>query len=200
MWPPYTPLPPSYKSHLPVAIDIAPILFSGGMDMNLVMTPAALPSSTITRIVNPLMTSVEATFGDSYQRRLGYVSGPNRTCALKVARKARIVSCMRDDAVTFWRIPILKKWRKVDQAVKELMEEEEMDEEARQKKKESEEWRKMLEMELNVKTNLMASQLSDDGKWFVCSDLYEVKLYRLELTVCPVSLSIRSLLLTSFLI
>lgn len=44
-------------------------------------------------------------------------------------------------------------------------------------------WESVLEMELNVQTNLIASALSDDGRWLVVSDLYETKLFRLDKTV-----------------
>jgi len=41
-------------------------------------------------------------------------------------------------------------------------------------------WEKVLEMDLNVRTNLIASALSDDGRWLVVSDLYEAKLFELS--------------------
>jgi hypothetical protein len=44
-------------------------------------------------------------------------------------------------------------------------------------------WESVLEMELSVHTNLIASALSDDGRWHVASDLYEAKLFELSKTV-----------------
>jgi U3 small nucleolar RNA-associated protein 4 len=44
-------------------------------------------------------------------------------------------------------------------------------------------WEKVLEMDLNVRTNLIASALSDDGRWLVVSDLYEAKLFELSFNV-----------------
>ena len=38
-------------------------------------------------------------------------------------------------------------------------------------------------MVLNVRTNLIASAISDDGAWLVVSDFYETKLFSLEATV-----------------
>jgi len=47
-------------------------------------------------------------------------------------------------------------------------------------------WEKVLEMDLNVRTNLIASALSDDGRWLVVSDMYEAKLFELRTNVSTV--------------
>ena len=44
-------------------------------------------------------------------------------------------------------------------------------------------WEQVLDMVLNVRTNLIASAISDDGAWLVVSDFYETKLFSLEATV-----------------
>lgn len=41
-------------------------------------------------------------------------------------------------------------------------------------------WEKVLDMELNVHTNIIATAISDNGQWLVVSDLYETKLFALE--------------------
>jgi U3 small nucleolar RNA-associated protein 4 len=41
----------------------------------------------------------------------------------------------------------------------------------------------VLDVELNVHTNLVASAMSDDGQWLVVSDLYETKLFSIEIDV-----------------
>ncbi|KAJ7667897.1 WD40-repeat-containing domain protein, partial [Mycena polygramma] len=102
IWPPYTTLPPSHKRQFPM--DIAPILASRGLDMSVVVTPAALPTNTIVKIVNPISTSVHSTFEDLYHRRLAYSSGPSSTSAIQVAREARLVCCTRDAGLGIWRI------------------------------------------------------------------------------------------------
>lgn len=166
-WPPYTPLPSSYRRQFP--IDIAPILASGGLDMSVVVTPAALPSSTIVKVINPLSTSVEATFGDSYHRRLAYTSGPSSTSAIRVARKARLVSCIRDSGLSVWKV--LKTRTSLKDENLENGFHEDVD---------NADWEHVLEMDLNVHTNLIASEISDDGRWLVVSDFYETKLFLLE--------------------
>ncbi|KAJ3795815.1 WD40-repeat-containing domain protein [Lentinula aff. detonsa] len=165
VWPPYTPLPPSHKRQFPS--EIAPVIASGGLDMSVVVTPAALPSSTLlSKVINPLATSVHATFDDSYHRRMAYSSGPSATSAIHIARQARLVSCMRDSSVSIWRI--LKKPSLLREDEDEVLEE-----------SDTADWEKCAEMELDVHTNLVASAISDDGAWLVVSDLYEAKLFRL---------------------
>jgi U3 small nucleolar RNA-associated protein 4 len=44
-------------------------------------------------------------------------------------------------------------------------------------------WEKVLEMDLNVRTNLIASALSNDGHWLIVSDMYEAKLFELSTNV-----------------
>jgi U3 small nucleolar RNA-associated protein 4 len=44
-------------------------------------------------------------------------------------------------------------------------------------------WEKVLEMDFNVRTNLIASAMSDDGRWLVVSDMYEAKLFELSSNV-----------------
>ncbi|KAK7058269.1 U3 small nucleolar RNA-associated protein [Paramarasmius palmivorus] len=160
IWPPHTPLPPSHKRHFPS--DVAPVLASGGLDMSVVVKPAALPASTaLSKVLNPLATSVDVVFEDSYHRRLAYPPGPSSNYVVHVARRARLVSCMRDASLTIWRI------------LKTASAEEEIDPDAP-------DWEKCLEMEFDVHTTLVASAISDDGQWLVVSDMYETKLFALN--------------------
>lgn len=172
-WPPYAPLPPSYKRrHAP---DVAPILVSGGLDMSVVVTPAALPSSTVVKIVNPLATSAEATFADSYHRRLAYPPGPSNAPSIHLSRGSRLVCCMHDASASIWRI---------NESSAE-------DDTALPSTSDIDGWEKVLDMDLAVHTNLIASALSDDGKWLVVSDLYESKLFALTVDVCLIFVSLR---------
>jgi U3 small nucleolar RNA-associated protein 4 len=134
--------------------------------MSVVVTPAALSANTvITKVVNPLATSVEATFEESYHRKLAYTSGMAMKSAVAIARKARLIMCLSDAGVTIWRI--LEKKRLED---------------SRDSTESGDDggWEKVLEMELNVHTNLIAGAISDDGKWLAVSDLYEAKLFNIE--------------------
>ncbi|KAG0702695.1 WD40 repeat-like protein [Suillus ampliporus] len=167
VWPPYTPILSSYKRK-PSANGtyIAPVLASGGLDMSIALTPA-LPasmtsSSVAPRIVNPLTTRVSTTFEDSYYRRIAY------TASMCISRRARLVASMHETGVNIWRVLGIPDSDVIVDGIDPST-----DPETRTA------WEKVLEMDLNVRTNLIASALSDDGRWFVVSDLYEAKLFEL---------------------
>ncbi|KAJ7275263.1 WD40-repeat-containing domain protein [Mycena haematopus] len=164
IWPPYTTLPPSHKRQFPM--DVAPILASGGLDMSVVVTPAALTTNAVVKIVNPISTSIHSTFEDSYHRRLAYSSGPSSTSAVQLAREARLLCCARDAGLSIWRIN-----QKPVSAPEEESTTEDIDAAG---------WEKVLDMELNVHSNLLATAISSDGHWLVLSDLYESKLFSLS--------------------
>ena len=180
MWPPYSPLPPSHQRAF--RADIAPLLVSGGLDMCIVVTPAALPRSTTTRIANPLATSVTATFGDAYHRRIAYSSGAHGTVGLHLAKGARLVLSTSDTGLAVWRLP--KK-----SSVQE-------DSELAPVEK-THDWSKVLEMNLRVQTNLVASAISDDGQWLAVSDAFETKLFSLRSEVRSLFVSLYAALVIS---
>jgi U3 small nucleolar RNA-associated protein 4 len=173
MWPPYSPLPPSHQRAF--RSYIAPLLVSGGLDMCVVVTPAALPRSTTTRVANPLATSVTATFGDAYHRRIAYSSGPHGTVGLHLAKGARLVLSTGDTSLAVWRLPE-KSSVEVDSEV------------ALDAKTHG--WCKVLEMTLRVQTNIVASAISDDGRWLAVSDAFETKLFSLRIEVRSYSVSL----------
>ncbi|VDB99402.1 unnamed protein product [Peniophora sp. CBMAI 1063] len=160
VWPPYTPVLPSHRRLTPA--DLVPIVVSGGLDMSVAATPAASAQvTTKAKLVNPLATSVITTFEDAYHRRLAYNTGFNGATAVHVARLARLVLCVRDTSVSLWRIPAHGSEEAGEDEEGERMYEE------------------VLEMNLNVRTNLVAGALSGDGKWLAVSDRYQVKLFSL---------------------
>ncbi|KAH9921964.1 WD40 repeat-like protein [Epithele typhae] len=167
IWPPHTPLPSSHQRHF--AEDIAPVLVSGGLDMSVVATPAASPSATLSgKVTNPLVTSTQATFVDAYHRRLAYSSGPASGSAVHLAKDARLVLCTRDAGVTVWRIPKRKRRN-----------EESLSDEVDPDSAKEDNWERVLDMDLNVQTNISAAAISDDGKWIAVADWYETKLFQL---------------------
>ncbi|KAG9223033.1 hypothetical protein PLEOSDRAFT_1074877 [Pleurotus ostreatus PC15] len=165
MWPPYTILPSSHRRRYP--IDVAPILASGGLDMTVVLTPAALSTNTIVKVINPLNTSSHATFDDAYHRKIAYTTGPSSTSGLCIAKATRLLTCMRERSLSIWRIH--PKVSAVDEEDAEGV-----------TPVEGRGWDKVLDMELNVNTNLVACRISDDARWLVVSDLYETKLFSLN--------------------
>ena len=174
VWPPYSLVPPFHKRKPSAnAPYIAPVLASGGLDMSIALTPvlpASMTSSSIApRVVNPLATRVATTFEDSYYRRIAY------TVPMCVSRGARLVANMHETGINIWRILDIPGSDSVLDGVDAST-----DPESRNA------WEKVLEMDLNVRTNLIASALSDDGRWLVVSDMYEAKLFELRTNVSTV--------------
>ncbi|KAK2462076.1 hypothetical protein APHAL10511_006539 [Amanita phalloides] len=161
-WPTYTLLPPAFRKQHP--IDVATILASGGLDMSVVVTPAALPTSTVVKVINPLVTSSDATFENSYQRKIAYSAGPSGISSISLACQARLVTCMRDAGVSVWR----------------LLSESRPDAEPVLQDSETRGWEKVLEMDFIVDGNLVASAISDNGQWLAVSDPFETKLFSLS--------------------
>ncbi|KAI0374397.1 WD40 repeat-like protein [Pilatotrama ljubarskyi] len=165
MWPPYTPLPPTHQRHFPA--DIAPVLASGGLDMSVVLTPAALPTATLSgKVVNPLATSTTATFEEAYHRRMAYTSGPASSSSVHLAKKARLVMCTREAGLSVWCI-----------AKRQQRGQEDADVDAQSAQDGG--WERVLDMDLNVHTNIAAGAISDDGRWIAVADWYETKLFQL---------------------
>lgn len=133
--------------------------------MSIVVTPAANPRMSTAYIANPLGTSVTATFEDAYQRRIAYSSGAHGTVGVHLAKRARLVLSTSDTVLTVWRL-------------QEKPPHEE--EQSLALSGESPGWHKILEMSLRVQTNIIASAISDDGRWLAVSDAYEAKLFWLQ--------------------
>ena len=166
IWPPYTPLPSPHRRSFPAGV--VPLLVSGGLDMSIVVTPAALPRNTTVRLINPLATSVTATFDDAYHRRIAYSSGAHGTVGLHLAKRARLVLSTGDTDLAVWRLP-----------ERPLVEEDPL----LAPSGEGLGWKKVLEMSLRVQTNIVASTISDDGCWLAVSDSFETKLFWLKVDV-----------------
>lgn len=146
---------------------LAPILVSGGLDASLVLAPCAPPSAS--RVTNPLATSALSTFEDAYHRRVPYPTGLSPT--VNVARAVRLVVCTKDTDVSFWRIRGKARVQDDLESYLHSTREDETDDESR--------YEKLLDMELDLTTNICASAISPDGRWFAVSDVYEVKLFEL---------------------
>jgi hypothetical protein len=166
IWPPYTPLPSPHRRSFPT--DVVPLLVSGGLDMSIVVTPAALPRSTTVRLTNPLATSVSATFDDAYHRRIAYSSGAHGTVGLHLAKRARLVLSTGDTDLAVWRLP---ERPSVEEDPLHALSGEGLG------------WKKVLDMSLRVQTNIVASAISDDGCWLAVSDAFETKLFLLQTDV-----------------
>ena len=172
-WPTYTPLPSSVTIPAPSGRVISSLLFSGGLDVNLNIKPCMLPlersASQPTRILNPIKTSSLSTFADSWQLRRNY---PSRGLVLR-ARDARLLMLVRNRGVSVWRLSKLQNNSddSDELGLQALLHDPEATDGG---------WAKVLDMQLNVATNLCCGAISDDGQWLAVADMYETKLFRLD--------------------
>lgn len=150
-WPPYVPVVGGSKAHLAST----PILVSGGLDMSLVLSPIATPSPHSAGLENIVSRGSVATFEEGHYRRLQFVQR-----VVKIAQKARILACMGDTTVSLWKIDRETIHAEVEGP--------------------SGSWAKLAELDLKVRTNLTACELSSDGMWLAIADFYETKLFMLE--------------------
>lgn len=172
-WPHYTPLPSSVRQVPATGRALSPILFAGGLDTSFSMAPCALPEpGQHAQLVNPIKTSRSCLFEDSYHWWQSYpIQG-----LVNLAKEARLLMLLRPRGVSLWRLaPIAKPVDEdaADMGLRALMDEDEAGAQTGG-------WKKALEMDLSVLTNLCAGAISNDGKWLCVADMYESKLFRLE--------------------
>jgi U3 small nucleolar RNA-associated protein 4 len=168
-----------------------PILVSGGNDFSLVLTPASAPSALSLRgndsrrkrgasndvpaqqgEANPISTNPLTSFAETTQRRLSYMPATARGSALSgggavvSAAGRRWLALRRERSVGIWALPARAEVAApVEEAAAQT---------------EQQAWRKVLEMEMRCKSNLVALAISADGKWLAVGDLYETKLFALR--------------------
>lgn len=199
--PPYLLPLPSPAPSTP-STPIVPILTSGGLDLSLIIVCASpSPSSSRAAVLpNPVSDAPSTAFETTVHRRAAYV--PQRSRPFTVSKEARLLVCRRERSVGVWAIEESKAGKEESGKVgwKKFRERFGVAEEEEESKESGEEgWKKVVEMELKVsfalgvcrmrlmmalvqlQTNLIASAVSNDGKWLAVSDLYETKLFRLQL-------------------
>lgn len=130
------------------------------------------------RATDPLRPGFASPFEDAYYRRVDYAqltAGGGQI--VQLAKEARYVVCRRDTQVTIWRLnsppqsdtPEFASAARQDVAPTG--------------------WEKMLEMSLKTDSTIVASAISNDGKWLAISDAYETKLFRLVNEVCSIKIT-----------
>ncbi|KAI8457958.1 WD40-repeat-containing domain protein [Phakopsora pachyrhizi] len=157
-----------------------PVLVSGGLDMHLVLCPAAPPpssfspaSSSQTKLnYNPISDSPSVTFSQSVHRRISYVT--HSKPVVTVSRGASLMACRNSQKIDIWSIKSSSLFPEDKSLNFKASSQDLADAE--------DSWRKVTEMYLKCQTNLIAFAISPDGHWLVISDLYEVKLFLLVQT------------------
>ncbi|MBW0476531.1 hypothetical protein O181_016246 [Austropuccinia psidii MF-1] len=160
-----------------------PILISGGLDMSLVLCPAASPAlySLSKKIkldpsfFNPISDSSSVSFVDSIHRKLSYVT--QRNPVVQISKHAQLLVCRDAQKVNIWRLRSAATGSDSD-SVQSLLQSTHS-----KPSNDQEAWRNVLQMDLKCRTNLIASAISPDGSWLAVSDLYEVKLFNLQSSI-----------------
>lgn len=158
VWPPYVPVPTTTNTKHGTSIvgggGYAPVLASGGWDMSPTFTPASHPSSPSlpSPLSRPSQSQTQPTFESTHPRRMGYLSSGllASSSPITFSPSARLVVGKRDRGVGIWRVHPNENG-----------------------------WEKLLEMELRLRTTIIATTISEQGKYLAVSDLYETKLFKL---------------------
>lgn len=157
VWPPYVPVPittDAKHGNSTVGGGLAPVLASGGWDMSPTFTPASHPSSPPlpSPLARPSQSQTLPTFESTHPRRMGYLSSGllSSSSPITFSPSARLVVGKRARGVGIWRVHPNENG-----------------------------WEKLLEMELRLRTTIIATTISEHGKYLAVSDLYETKLFKL---------------------
>nr|XP_019050895.1 hypothetical protein I302_01338 [Kwoniella bestiolae CBS 10118]OCF29825.1 hypothetical protein I302_01338 [Kwoniella bestiolae CBS 10118] len=146
-----------FPPYLPVATSVnteyAPVIASGGWDMSLTFTSAGIPdSSSSLSLRNPLGKSKGASGSrTTFEESFSRRTGYFGDGRVQFAQEGRMILGRKERSVGVWKV----------------LEDEQG-------------WEKVLEMELKLRTNLIASSISPNAKWLAVSDLYETKLFQLS--------------------
>ncbi|KAH9817953.1 quinon protein alcohol dehydrogenase-like superfamily [Melampsora americana] len=179
--PPYkipTPVldPSSSERVLPSPVEV-PVLISGGLDMTLVLCPAASPTTSFFNPLtgsseappNPISDSASLLFRDSIQRKVSYVT--RRAPAVQLSTGGRLLVCRKDRSISIWQLRTSAS-SSLTSPLNSVSEPEENDDP----------WRQVVDMDLKFQTNVVSSAVSPDGRWLAVSDLYQTKLFTLQRT------------------
>lgn len=144
------------REHGALHVPRLPVLVSGGIDFNVVMTPAA-PAAQYhwqkSEGGNPISSSDATAFADTTQRRIPFVPQSSRTGVagggvVAVCPARRWLVLRRDTSIGIWHV--------------------------------GDAWCKVAELELRVRSNLACVAASADGRFLAASDMYETKVFELD--------------------
>ncbi|SPO20806.1 related to UTP4 - U3 snoRNP protein [Ustilago trichophora] len=181
-----------------------PVLISGGVDFNLVLTPASPPSAivkaqksssiaaipsatskpkrtTLTKVeqehasINPISSNPLTTFADTTQRRVPFVPTTSRSGLLGGGSVAAL--CPSKGWIVLRREQSIGIW---DLGSRSDLLSISRAVEAGEPTPQHPNWVKLLEMEVKVDSNIVCVAISNNGQYLAVSDLYETKLFELK--------------------
>ncbi|KAN0066210.1 U3 small nucleolar RNA-associated protein [Thecaphora frezii] len=208
--PPYEPLlsVEALSRGLDTPVRKLPILISGGVDFNLILTPASSPSGVTVAIsakaaaglpnsknrrrnllmtaaeqeqalINPISSNAVTTFADSTQRRVPFVPSTSRSGSVGGGSIASV--CKGKGWIVLRREQSIGIWDLGIQNDNHGG----VNEFGEELVPAPPQWTKLLEMELKVNSNLCSVAISPDGRFLAASDMYETKLFVLRERISP---------------
>lgn len=167
VYPPASPLPASVPDTA-----VAPVLVSGGVDTTLVMTPCGMSSNGGgSAVINPIPKNAgvpgSTILGDAHFRKHGSLNGVDAS-TVSLSASGRLMLARLESSLALFELAPVNRTETGRLAAKD-------DDEGT-----GGGWQKLLDMELNATTSLIASAVSDDGKWVAVSDLGETRVFYLD--------------------
>lgn len=107
MFPPYSLAPKA----APLNPAFAPVLASGGLDMQVALTPASSPDMLVDGeiLLNPISRNHVTKFGDALQHRMGFTPSGHGTDVLAMSEGKRLIMVRRYRGIGIWRLRELEK-------------------------------------------------------------------------------------------
>jgi U3 small nucleolar RNA-associated protein 4 len=107
MFPPYSLAPKA----APLNPAFAPILASGGLDMQVALTPASSADMLVDgeSLLNPISRNHVTKFGDALQHRMGFTPSGHGTDVLGMSESKRLIMVRRYRGIGIWRLRELEK-------------------------------------------------------------------------------------------
>ena len=154
---------------------VAPVLVSGGVDTTLVMTPCGSSSSASgagsEAVVNPIPknagSSGSTLLGDAFFRKQGSLNGVDAS-TISLSASGRLMLARLESSLALFELAPINR-----SDTGRLLDDDDGTGTGGG-------WQKLLDMELSATTSLVASAISDDGKWLAVSDLGETRVFYLD--------------------
>lgn len=171
VYPPASPLPAAAAVSASSTL-VAPLLVSGGVDTTLVLTPCGTSAAAGDAVViNPIPRNAgvpgSTILGDAHFRKHGSLNGVDAS-TVSLSASGRLLLARLESALALYRLAPVSRG-----------------ENGRLAKEDGGEslgggWEKVLDLELTATTGLVASAVSDDGRWLAVSDLGETRVFYLD--------------------
>lgn len=160
VWPPYVSLA-TKSAPPPLNPQFTPVIASGGLDMQVVLTPAASQSSLARAddVKIPMQRRLISTFAESQATTLGHMPGGRGCEVIATCPAKRLLVVRRYRSLGIWRINGVDEGRPP--------------------------FDHLCEVALQLRSSLVSAAIAPDGEWLAVADLYETKLFKLKQTVSP---------------